>query len=134
MMDRVQPYFALEAEIDTLGYPKATLFGFAVGFVSYSVLSKPPWQVFTASRPSRKRFQGTTLPEKSPRFARDRLRRPIPRFCRHTAVKGRRARRPYTYGRGESAQRTSYLVLFGDGFGELSTEEEPPGMLIFALV
>lgn len=29
----------LEAEIDTLGYPKAALFGFAVGFVSYNVLS-----------------------------------------------------------------------------------------------
>jgi hypothetical protein len=29
----------LEAEIETLGYPKAALFGFAVGFVSYNVLS-----------------------------------------------------------------------------------------------
>ena len=29
----------LEAEIDTLGYPKAALFGFAVGFVSHNVLS-----------------------------------------------------------------------------------------------
>jgi hypothetical protein len=29
----------LEAEIDALGYPKAALFGFAVGFVSYNVLS-----------------------------------------------------------------------------------------------
>lgn len=29
----------LEAEIETLGYPKAALFGFAVGFVSYNILS-----------------------------------------------------------------------------------------------
>jgi hypothetical protein len=29
----------LEAEISALGYPKAALFGFAVGFVSYNVLS-----------------------------------------------------------------------------------------------
>ena len=29
----------LEAEIAALGYPKAALFGFAVGFVSYNVLS-----------------------------------------------------------------------------------------------
>ena len=29
----------LEAEINALGYPKAALFGFAVGFVSYNVLS-----------------------------------------------------------------------------------------------
>jgi IS4 transposase len=29
----------LEAEVETLGYPKAALFGFAVGFVSYNVLS-----------------------------------------------------------------------------------------------
>ena len=29
----------LEAELNTLGYPKAALFGFAVGFVAYNVLS-----------------------------------------------------------------------------------------------